>query len=188
MWEITEAEADLWKSVTLPPAEMAYLQAISHPRRRLQSLAARVARQALPPAPFASLSHSYPWAAALAAPYPAALDLEVLRPFPAQVIPYFTCPAEQTALQNGDLTPWHIWCAKELAYKLLCTQFDQLSFRKELHVQGNQVLFTRGELRLKLQLHFVETAAWILSLGRLESPQVLNIEPHDPYPRPRRRR
>lgn len=188
MWEITESEADLWKKVSLAPAELQQLQGIRHPRRRLQSLAARAARHTLPPAPFSSLSHSFPWAAALTAPYPAALDIEALRPFPAQVIPYFTCPAEQAALQTGDLTPWHIWSAKELAYKVLCSKFDQLSFRKELKVQGGQVLFTRGAVQYVLQLHFVETPEWILAIGRLDPPHVLNIEPYGPHPSPRGRR
>ena len=188
MWEISEGEEELWKAVSLSPAEAQYLQAIRHPRRRLQALAARAARQILPPAPFTSLSHSYPWAAALSAPHPAALDIETLRPFPTHVIPYFTSLAEKAALQKGDLTPWHIWCAKELTYKLLCAKFDELSFRRELRVQGDQVFFQRGDSQYSLQLHFVQEAEWILALGRLEPPEVLNIEPYDPLARPRRRR
>lgn len=145
---------------------------IAHPRRRLESLAARAARYHLPARGYSSLSHSFPWAAAATAPFPIGIDLERLRPFPSQVWLYFTQEAEREMLSASDFTEWHFWCAKELSYKLLCPKYDKISFRRELRLTGTHVQFERGAQRHLIQVHFVQTEAWLLGLGKFEGESV----------------
>jgi len=168
VWNIEETETDLWKKVVLSTAEAQYLQSISHPRRRMESLAARAARTTLQtqsPHPFFSLSHSFPWAAAATAPHPIAIDLETYRPFPEKVLSYFTQDTEQEMIENKIVTPWHIWCAKEVAYKLLCQEFTEVSFKRELRFEGEEIVFQRGEIERHISLRFIEEAEWLLAVG-----------------------
>lgn len=165
VWKIEEEEEELWKKAELSSPEAAYLTAIAHPRRRMESLAARAARQSLPWTGYGSLAHSYPWAAAATAPFPVGIDLERRRPFPQTVASYFMQEAERDQLQHTDLTYWHFWCAKELAYKLLCSEFDAVSFRRELFFDGQEVVFRRGGAERRIRVGFVEGEAWLLGLG-----------------------
>ncbi len=168
VWEIGETESDLWKTVPLSPADTDYLRRITHPRRRLESLAARAALNALRQDytdPFFSLSHSFPWAAAATAPHPIAIDIEKQRPFPEKVADYFTQKPEQEAFTHKQRTFWHAWCAKEVAYKLLCRNFDKVSFKKELWFDDEQVVFRRGVVERRIGLFFVESEEWLLAVG-----------------------
>lgn len=165
VWEITEPESALWRSLALSPAESAYLTSIRHERRRQESLAARVARTHLPPLGYNSLSHSYPWAAAATAPYPVAIDIERLRAFPLPVQDYFVHPIDREALESTHFTYWHIWCAKEVAYKLLCNRFDNISFRRDLRFGGSWVAFEREAMQVRIDLHFEKSEEWLLALG-----------------------
>ncbi len=168
VWKIDEEENELWKYVKISTAEVQYLQNISHPRRRLESLAARAALTTLRThhsLPFHSLSHSFPWAAATIAPHPIAIDLERLRPFPEKVLSYFTQPIEQEMITNKTITPWHVWCAKEVSYKLLCHEFAEVSFRRELVFDGKQVVFSRGQIKRHIRLDFIEEPEWLLAVG-----------------------
>jgi len=165
VWKIEEEEGELWRKAELSPAEEAYLATIAHPRRRVESLAARAARKGLPSAGYASLAHSYPWAAAATAPFAVGIDLERHRPFPKAVAPYFMQEAEKQHLESQGLTHWHFWCAKELAYKLLCTEFDAVSFRRELLFDGESVVFRRREVVRRIRVGFVEGEGWLLGLG-----------------------
>jgi len=165
VWKIEEDEADLWKNTPLSTADLEYLRRISHPRRRIESLAARAALAKLPPHPFHSLSHSFPWAAAATAPHPIAIDLETRRHFPEKVQNYFTQPAEQELFMSKNKTFWHAWCAKEVAYKLLCQEFSEMSFKREMYFDGDQVVFSRREVQRRIMLRFVETGEWLLAVG-----------------------
>ena len=168
VWEIGETESDLWETVPLSPADTDYLRRITHPRRRLESLAARAALSALRQVriqPFFSLSHSFPWAAAATAPHPIAIDIEKQRPFPEKVTDYFTQKPEQEAFIHHQRTFWHVWCAKEVAYKLLCRDFAKISFKKELWFDGEQVIFRRGAEERRIGLLFVEGEEWLLAVG-----------------------
>ena len=168
VWKIEETESELWRTIPLSPADTDYLRRITHPRRRMESLAARAALNALQLArvdPFISLSHSFPWAAAATAPHPIAIDIETQRPFPEKVPDYFTQKPEQETFMSKKRTFWHAWCAKELSYKLLCREFDQVSFRKELWFDGEQVIFRRGSLERRVRLSFLEGEEWLLAVG-----------------------
>jgi hypothetical protein len=165
VWKIEEDEADLWENTPLSTADLEYLRRISHPRRRIESLAARAALAKLPPHPFHSLSHSFPWAAAAIAPHPIAIDLETRRHFPQKVQNYFTQPGEQELFLSKNKTFWHAWCAKEVAYKLLCQEFSEMSFKREMCFDGEQVVFSRGEVQRRIMLRFVETGEWLLAVG-----------------------
>jgi len=168
VWKVEEDENDMWKQVQLSTAEVQYLQRISHPRRRLESLAARAALTTLRTHYsylFYSLSHSFPWAAAAIAPHPIAIDLEKHRPFPKKVLPYFTQPTEQEMISNKIITPWHVWCAKEVSYKLLCNEFREVSFKRELVFDGKQVVFIRGPIRRYIWIDFIEEVEWLLAVG-----------------------
>ena len=168
VWKVEESESELWKTIPYSTADAEYLRRISHPRRRLESLAARAALNALPQAriqPFLSLSHSFPWAAAATAPHPIAIDIEKQRPFPEKVADYFTQKPEQEAFIHQQKTFWHAWCAKEVAYKLLCRDFDKVSFKKELWFDGEQVVFRRGVVVRRIGLFFVEGEEWLLAVG-----------------------
>ncbi len=168
VWEIEESETELWKIAGLSTSEIAKIRSITHPRRRLESLAARAARHHLPPLAHFSLSHSYPFAAAAVAPFPIGIDLERLRPFPPHVWSYFTQDIEKQMIKTSDLTEWHFWCAKELSYKLLCSKYDKISFRRELRLVGTHVQFERGTQLHLIKVHFIQTEAWMLGLGRFE--------------------
>lgn len=172
VWEIEEDEAELWKIADLSTDESEKIRSITHPRRRLESLAARAARHQLPALGCASLSHSFPFAAAAVSPLPIGIDLERLRPFPPQVWSYFTQEIERHMLQVQDLTEWHFWCAKELSYKLLRPKYDEISFRRELRFMGTHVQFERGAQRHLIRVHFIRTEAWILGLGRFDGESV----------------
>lgn len=168
VWKVEEGEDDMWKQVQLSTAEVQYLQRISHPRRRLESLAARAALTTLRTHysyPFHSLSHSFPWAAAAIAPYPIAIDLEKNRPFPERVLSYFTKLSEQELITNKIITPWHVWCAKEVSYKLLCNEFSEVSFKRELVFDGKQVVFSRGQVKRYIRVDFIEEPEWLLAIG-----------------------
>lgn len=165
MWEITEGEEVLWKSADLSPAEASGLRRITHTRRRLEALAARVARTILPALPNFSLSHSFPWAAAVCAPFPVAIDIERKRPFPPEVWHYFTESSERQILNPPYITEWHFWCAKESAYKLLSSEFDCISFRREMFFTGREIRFTRVAAQRRIQLVFRETSGWLLGIG-----------------------
>jgi len=165
VWKIEEEEGELWRKAELSPVEAAYLTTITHPRRRVESLAARAARKGLPSVGYTSLAHSYPWAAAATAPFAVGIDLERQRPFPQAVVAYFMQEAERERLEAEGLTYWHFWCAKELAYKLLCTEFDAVSFRRELFFDGQAVVFRRGEVGRRIRVGFVEGEGWLLGLG-----------------------
>lgn len=52
-----------------------------------------------------------------------------------------------------------------MAYKLLCTEFDALSFRRELHFDGEVVVFRRGAVERRIRVNFVEGEGWLLGLG-----------------------
>lgn len=134
----------------------------------MESLAARAALNALRLArvdSFISLSHSFPWAAAATAPYPIAIDIETQRPFPEKVPDYFTQKREQETFMSKKRTFWHAWCAKEASYKLLCREFDQVSFKRELWFDGEQVIFRRGSLERRVRLSFLEGEEWLLGVG-----------------------
>lgn len=165
VWQIAEPETWLWKNANLSTAEAAYLATIRHPRRRLESLAARCAREGLPSYPFTSLSHSYPWAAAASALFPIGLDLERKRPFPTHVLDYFSQEAERQSLSKHNLTEWHIWLAKEVAYKLLCANFRPISFKREFFFDGQVLTFQRGAILRKIRVAFLEQADWLLAVG-----------------------
>jgi hypothetical protein len=62
-------------------------------------------------------------------------------------------------------TFWHAWCAKEVSYKLLCREFDQVSFKRELWFDGEQVIFRRGSLERRVRLSFLEGEEWLLAVG-----------------------
>ncbi|MCX7764742.1 MAG: 4'-phosphopantetheinyl transferase superfamily protein [Bacteroidia bacterium] len=166
VWKIEETEEELWRSASLDLSEQRTIQAIRHPRRRLESLAARAARRTLPSQEGFSLSHSFPWAAAATAPHPVGIDIERLRPFPLSVWLYFTEESERQDAINENLTHWHFWCAKELSYKILCQKYDKISFRKELRVRGEVVEFLRGSQQHLIRVHFVSTEEWLLGIGR----------------------
>lgn len=169
VWKIEESEEDMWKKVRLSTAEEQYLQSISHPRRRLESLAARAALTTLRDHyshPFFSLSHSFPWAAAATAPYPIAIDLEKIRPFPEKVLSYFAQSIEQQMITNKIITPWHVWCAKEVSYKLLCHEFTEVSFKRELIFDGKEVIFIRMGIKRHIRVDFIEEPEWLLAVGR----------------------
>ncbi len=168
VWEVEESESELWKTMSYSTADVEYLQRISHPRRRLESLAARAALNALRQDytdPFFSLSHSFPWAAAATAPHPIAIDIEKQRPFPEKVTDYFTQKPEQEAFIHHQRTFWHAWCSKEVAYKLLCRDFAKVSFKKELWFDGEQIIFRRGAEERRIGLLFVESEEWLLAVG-----------------------
>ncbi len=165
VWRIEEPEIWLWKNAELSPKEVDYLATIHHPRRRLESLAARCAKARLPVQPFTSLSHSYPWAAAANAPYPLGLDIERKRPFPAHVLNYFSQDAERKRISKLNMTEWHIWCAKEVSYKLLCSEFSSLSFKNELFFDGQELVFRRGAIVRKIHIVFLEQEDWLLAVG-----------------------
>ncbi len=168
VWKIEENELSLWESIPFSTADEEYLRTISHPRRRLESLAARAALITLRrahPLPFHSLSHSFPWAAAAIAPHPLAIDIERRRPFPEKVPSYFTQSPEPEYFTAKNKTFWHAWCAKEVAYKLLCREFAEISFRKELLFDGEQVIFRRRQTERYIALRFIEEAEWILAVG-----------------------
>lgn len=168
VWKIEESESELWKTIPYSIADAEYLRRISHPRRRIESLAARAALSALQQAytnSFFSLSHSFPWAAAATAPHPIALDIETRRPFPEKVSDYFTQKPEQETFISQKRTLWHAWCAKEVAYKLLCRDFHQVSFKKELWFDGEQVIFRRGAVERRIGLFFLEGEEWLLAVG-----------------------
>ncbi|MCS6790307.1 MAG: 4'-phosphopantetheinyl transferase superfamily protein [Bacteroidia bacterium] len=168
VWKITESEAELWKEAKLSSEEATRVRRIVHERRRLESLAARAARARLNPFPHFSLSHSNPWAAAATSPHPIAIDIERLRPFPPAVWHYFTQESERQREDPPSFTKWHFWCAKELSYKLLCQEFDKISFRRELSVWKDRVEFRRGEIYREIALFFVETQDWLLAVGWLK--------------------
>ncbi len=165
VWEVQETEEELWRSAFFSTGDVSYLATIRHPRRRLESLGARAALQTLPTAPFRSLSHSYPWAAAATAPHPIAIDIERHRLFPTHVEAYFTQESEKEQLIDAKKTIWHIWCAKEVAYKLLCQEFEGVSFRRELDLDGEEVVFRRGPVRRSIGLRFIQTGDWLLVIG-----------------------
>lgn len=172
MWEIAENENELWKVASLAADEADYLSSISHPRRRLESLAARAARQSLPTQAFFSLSHSFPWAAAAVAPFPIGIDLERRRPFPPAVWHYFTHETERELLVHENFTEWHFWCAKELTYKILCSKYDRISFRRELRFLGELVEFHRGGCRERVRVSFIQASDWLLGIGWIAAESV----------------
>lgn len=165
VWEIVEDESDLWKAAALSPEEADRLASIKHPRRRIESLAARAARRALPARDFSSLSHSYPWAAAAVAPFPVGIDLERWRPFPPAVWDYFTQESDRELFLSSNFTEWHFWCAKELSYKILHSKYDSISFRRELRFLGDLVEFRRAGHRQHIQIRFVRMPEWLLGIG-----------------------
>ncbi|MEN2992758.1 MAG: hypothetical protein ABDH91_04310 [Bacteroidia bacterium] len=165
VWEITEREEVLWKKADLSPAEASRMRQITHARRRLEALAARAARTALPPLPNFSLSHSFPWAAAACASFPIALDLERKRPFPPHVWLYFTEYHERQILSPPYVTEWHFWCAKEAAYKLLSSEFDSISFCRDMFFTGKEIHFTRAGAQRRIRLIFRETSGWLLGVA-----------------------
>lgn len=168
VWKIEETEPELWQKTQLNETEVMRVEGIRHPRRRLESLAARAALQSLsPPYAFTSLSHSFPWAAAATAPFSIGIDIENWRTFPAHVWDYFTHPSERQLLSHQNLTEWHFWCAKEVSYKLLCKKYDEISFRRELIFTGDMVQFQRGQEVQKVRVHFIKEAEWLLGLGYL---------------------
>ncbi|MFZ9980805.1 MAG: 4'-phosphopantetheinyl transferase family protein [Cyclobacteriaceae bacterium] len=66
-----------------------------------------------------SLSHSFPFIAAQIHPtMPVGIDLEILRPRMAQVIPRVLSPEEQTDAGNDPLKLGVYWSAKEALYKI----------------------------------------------------------------------
>ncbi|MCS7297956.1 MAG: hypothetical protein RMK19_06510 [Bacteroidia bacterium] len=168
VWEIQEEEQELWALLASASVEKERLCLIRHPHRRLQALAARAALQSLPSAPHFSLSHSYSWAAAITAPFPVAADIEQRRPFPSHVWTYFTSFAERQRLHQSYLTEWHFWCAKEVAYKILRSKYDNISFRRELTFTGEWVEFHRDSAYHILPISFIEEKEWILAIGRFE--------------------
>ncbi|MEN3040671.1 MAG: 4'-phosphopantetheinyl transferase superfamily protein [Bacteroidia bacterium] len=172
VWKIEESEEELWKIAQLSPTEVKYLHTISHQRRRLESLAARAARTFLPAAPFASLSHSFPWAAAATAPVHVGIDIERYRPFPIQVWHYFTQESERQLIDKSKFTEWHFWCAKELSFKILRQKYDKISFCQDLLFDGERVTFVRGSNRRVIKLYFVETTEWLMGLGVFEESAV----------------
>ncbi len=135
----------------------------------MESLAARAALNALhswlASDPFIGLSHSFPWAAAATASHPIAMRPRTRRPFLEKVPDYFTQKPEQETFMNKKRTFWHAWCAKEVSYKLLCREFDQVSFKKELWFDGEQVIFRRGSLERRVRLSFLEGEEWLLAVG-----------------------
>ncbi|MCX7980934.1 MAG: 4'-phosphopantetheinyl transferase superfamily protein [Bacteroidia bacterium] len=167
VWEIREKEEFLRASVPLSGREQAYIDTITHPRRRLESLAARAALFHLPSLSYTSLSHSYPWAGAACAPFPVGIDIERWRFFPEKVKLYFTNTLDRELLHGSDFTYWHIWSAKEVAYKLLCAEFDKLSFRRELFFQGKWIRYHRGERSGEVPLGFWAGESWLLTVGYL---------------------
>jgi hypothetical protein len=52
-----------------------------------------------------------------------------------------------------------------VSYKLLCREFDQVSFKKELWFDGEQVIFRRGSLERRVRLSFLEGEEWLLAVG-----------------------
>lgn len=172
MWEIREQEEALRASVPLSGREQAYMDTITHPRRRLESLAARAALSHLPRLSYTSLTHSYPWAGAACAPFPVGIDLERWRLFPETVKTYFTNETDRQILHGSDFTYWHIWSAKEVAYKLLCSIFDELSFRKELFFHGECVRYQRKDESGEVPLSFWAGESWLLTVGYLSEKAV----------------
>ncbi|MCX8112304.1 MAG: 4'-phosphopantetheinyl transferase superfamily protein [Bacteroidia bacterium] len=168
VWEIQESESDLWIRADLSTSDQLYVQSISHPRRRLEALAARVARKILPPAEYSCLTHSFPWAAAATAPFRVGIDIERRRPFPAHVWSYFTHTSEREWDKLSDFTEWHFWCAKELSYKILRSKYSNISFRNDLRFLGDRVEFLRAEHHHRIIVQFIQTEAWILGIGKLE--------------------
>ncbi|MCS7189742.1 MAG: hypothetical protein RMJ66_03445 [Bacteroidia bacterium] len=165
VWEILESESELWKSASLSTNEERYVRRIAHPRRRLEALAARVLRDFLEGGAHFSLSHSFPWAAAIRAPHPVAIDIERLRVFPAVEV-YFMNNADFELVSIENFTKWHVWCAKEVAYKLLCSRYDNLSFKREFSFLGEVVEFRRGNDFHRIQVSFEEKEEWLVAIGR----------------------
>ncbi|MCX7605751.1 MAG: 4'-phosphopantetheinyl transferase superfamily protein [Bacteroidia bacterium] len=171
VWKIAESEEQLWDLSRLSAEEAAHIGQITHERRRKESLAARAARAMLSSSGFYSLSHSYPWAAAISAPYPVAIDIERLRPFPAGVCEYFMHPSEKERFMNENISIWKVWCSKEVAYKILSSKFDSLSFRHDLLFLGERVVSMKSGGSCEIGLAFFHGEGWLMAVGRVESPE-----------------
>ncbi|MGQ9864567.1 MAG: 4'-phosphopantetheinyl transferase family protein [Bacteroidia bacterium] len=164
-WAITTVEIAQNLPVSIPPEEKRYLEKIRHPGRWQESYAVRKLAQLLDKAPYRSFSHSRGWVAVAVGDKPVAIDIENKgRPLPQGLERYFLSLPEQWALQTQKWTIWHFWCAKEVAYKLFCYQKKPLSFCKDLHYQGDHLLFCLDKV---IPLHFWHTPAWIFALGYL---------------------
>ncbi len=157
IWCITEEEDDLRSS--LPSADQAALDVLTHPTRRLEWLAARcLAQQLTQAAGYAyegidkdefgrpwlincplriSLSHAFPRAAALLSPparpqAPVGIDLERARPEVIRLAPRFLHP-DELAAAHGDWAALRLlWSAKEALYKIHGER--QLDLRRDLRV------------------------------------------------------
>lgn len=162
-WAITTVEIAQNLPYSIPEEEQAYIKKLRHPVRKRESYAVRKLAQFLDKAPYRSFSHSRGWVAVAVGDKPVAIDIEnKRRPLPAGLEAYFLSLPERWELHKQKWTIWHFWCAKELAYKLFSSQKKLLSFCKDLHFQGDRILFLYEKV---IPLHFWHTFDWIFALG-----------------------
>jgi phosphopantetheinyl transferase len=162
LWRLEEGVESLLSGWVLSPAERAFYETITHPRRQCEWLAARrMIREILGPEVSTAydiegrpvlvghrghigISHSDKIVALYHAPEPCGVDVERCdRPFERTAARYAT--SDERALPGVSLSL--IWCLKEAAYKYACT--PGLDFLHDIRVETLDPHARTARIRLR---------------------------------------
>jgi phosphopantetheinyl transferase len=165
LWRLEESTGQLLSGWSLSPAEQAFYETITHPRRRNEWLAARrMIRQVLGPDASTdydekgrpvlvgrpghiSLSHSDETVALYYSSEPCGVDIERCTRRFDRASERYVSPAERNlpGADDNRFLP-SMWCLKEAAYKWACT--PGLDFIRDIRVEAHDL--SAGTARIQL--------------------------------------